>query len=100
MDDHGEDVQSQADRFALVTAAHPPATSSALPYCMTAMETACGWVTGGSSGSVPGGAVLSRSPLEGLENAILPALVRAPCVVEFSGGRDSSVVLAVACRVA
>jgi hypothetical protein len=35
-----------------------------------------------------------------LEQAILPALLRAPCVVSFSGGRDSSAVLAVAVHVA
>lgn len=31
---------------------------------------------------------------------MLPALLRPPCIVEFSGGRDSSLVLAVASRVA
>ncbi|MDX6400422.1 MAG: hypothetical protein QOF27_1028 [Gaiellaceae bacterium] len=39
-------------------------------------------------------------PLCALERAILPALERAPCVVSFSGGRDSSAVLAVATAVA
>ena len=36
------------------------------------------------------------SPLRALENAVLPALRRPPCLVSFSGGRDSSAVLAVA----
>jgi hypothetical protein len=35
-----------------------------------------------------------------LEAAILPALQRSPCVMTFSGGRDSSAVLAVAVRLA
>jgi asparagine synthase (glutamine-hydrolysing) len=36
------------------------------------------------------------SPLRQLEDAVLPHLQRRPCVVSFSGGRDSSAVLAVA----
>ena len=40
------------------------------------------------------------TPRAGLEAAILPALRRAPCLVSFSGGRDSSAVLAVAVSVA
>jgi len=37
---------------------------------------------------------------EALEEAILPALLRGPCLVSFSGGRDSSGVLAVATALA
>ena len=37
-----------------------------------------------------------RSPRAALESALLPALLEPPCVVAFSGGRDSSCVLAVA----
>lgn len=40
------------------------------------------------------------SPLAALEAAILPALARPPCLVSFSGGRDSSSVLAAATRAA
>jgi asparagine synthase (glutamine-hydrolysing) len=40
------------------------------------------------------------SPVLALETAVLPALRRRACVVSFSGGRDSAVVLAVAARVA
>lgn len=40
------------------------------------------------------------TPLAALERAVLPALLRPPCLVSFSGGRDSSTVLAVATRVA
>jgi len=38
--------------------------------------------------------------LQALEDAVRPALLRPPCVVSFSGGRDSSAVLAVATRLA
>ena len=37
-----------------------------------------------------------REPLAALEDAVLPALERSPCLVAFSGGRDSSSVLAAA----
>ncbi len=39
-------------------------------------------------------------PKQALEEAIRPALERSPCVVSFSGGRDSSAVLAIATRLA
>lgn len=39
-------------------------------------------------------------PLAALEVAIMPALTAPPCLVSFSGGRDSSAVLAVAARAA
>jgi asparagine synthase (glutamine-hydrolysing) len=45
-------------------------------------------------------APVAHSPLVALEQAILPALERPPCLVSFSGGRDSSTVLAAATRVA
>jgi asparagine synthetase B (glutamine-hydrolysing) len=41
-----------------------------------------------------------RSPREALDDAIRPALVRGPCFVTFSGGRDSSAVLAAATALA
>ena len=40
------------------------------------------------------------TPLAALEAAVLPAVARPPCVVTFSGGRDSSLVLAIAAKVA
>ena len=40
------------------------------------------------------------APAAGLEQAILPALQRSPCLVSFSGGRDSSAVLAAAAAIA
>jgi hypothetical protein len=39
-------------------------------------------------------------PLAALERALLPGLRRPPCLVSFSGGRDSSAVLAAAVRAA
>ncbi|MHB8059693.1 MAG: asparagine synthase-related protein [Gaiellaceae bacterium] len=42
----------------------------------------------------------SLTPLAAFEDAIRSALARPPCVVTFSGGRDSSAVLAVAARLA
>jgi hypothetical protein len=41
-----------------------------------------------------------RTPLVALEEAVLPALAQARCLVSFSGGRDSSAVLAAATRAA
>jgi hypothetical protein len=40
------------------------------------------------------------TPLQALEHELLPALLRPPCMVSFSGGRDSSAVLAVAVALA
>jgi asparagine synthase (glutamine-hydrolysing) len=40
------------------------------------------------------------APLAAMEAAILPALERSPCMVSFSGGRDSSAILAIAVRLA
>jgi asparagine synthetase B (glutamine-hydrolysing) len=42
----------------------------------------------------------SLHPLAAFEQALLPALARSPCLVSFSGGRDSSAALATAVRVA
>lgn len=41
-----------------------------------------------------------RSPVAALEAVLLPLLSREPCCVSFSGGRDSSLLLAVATRLA
>lgn len=43
---------------------------------------------------------VAPDPLAALGRAVLPALRRPPCVVSFSGGLDSSLVLAVAVRMA
>jgi asparagine synthetase B (glutamine-hydrolysing) len=64
----------------------------------TALEIA----SGGMYGDYDASATLDHrdrgglAPLAALEEAVVPALRRPPCLVSFSGGRDSSCVLAVA----
>ena len=68
----------------------------------TLLEVAAGRLFGPHAGA-PGIAhsnAAGRDPLAALEDALLPALQRTPCLVAFSGGRDSSAVLAVAARAA
>lgn len=69
---------------------------------LTPFELATGYIAGPANGGrLPLPAVPeSLSPLAAVEDAILPALQRGPCFVSFSGGRDSSTVLAAAVRVA
>jgi asparagine synthase (glutamine-hydrolysing) len=55
--------------------------------------------TPGSDSAAPPEAELI-DPRTALERTITPALRRPPCLVSFSGGRDSSAVLAVATRLA
>jgi asparagine synthase (glutamine-hydrolysing) len=63
------------------------------------LELALGLVLGGDRPAVlPGDG--PADPLAALHAAVRPALRRAPCLVSFSGGRDSSAVLAVAAAVA
>ena len=65
---------------------------------LSALELAGGYV-GGLDASVPHALPSvppGLTPLEALEEAVLPALARARCFVSFSGGRDSSLVLAAA----
>ena len=64
---------------------------------LTPLQVASGLVLGVEPAALPRDA---PSPLDALEAAVLPALKRAPCLVSFSGGRDSSAVLAVATHVA
>jgi asparagine synthase (glutamine-hydrolysing) len=68
----------------------------------TPLEVAAGRMFGGHA-AAPGIAHVDdrgRAPLAALEGAMLPALEKTPCVVAFSGGRDSSSVLAAATRAA
>ncbi|MBB2901998.1 asparagine synthase (glutamine-hydrolyzing) [Kineococcus radiotolerans] len=77
---------------------------------LTPLETTWGMPVGPDPGTAPlslssprpaRGRPGGRSPLRAaVEAVVLPALRRPPCVVSFSGGRDSSTVLAVATAVA
>jgi hypothetical protein len=69
-------------------------------YRMTAREAAWGWVPGVVEVPSPPQPRPHLDPQEALEAAILPALQRQPCLIQFSGGRDSSLVLSVAVRLA
>jgi asparagine synthetase B (glutamine-hydrolysing) len=74
-----------------------PATAAAR---LAPLEVATGIVFGRD----PRGPAFARRsrqrPLDALEQALIPALSRPPCAISFSGGRDSSALLAVAVRVA
>lgn len=66
------------------------------PAPLTPLEVAAGYPIGSDPASI--GLVAGRPrfpPRAALERAIRPALARTPCVVSFSGGRDSSAMLAV-----
>src|SRR5687768_13796753 len=78
-----------------------PAVSTIAPYRPTVLETACGVVYGidANADRLPEESRF-RTAREALEQAVLVGLMRPPCVVSFSGGRDSSAVLAIAAHVA
>lgn len=64
---------------------------------MSPMEVAMGFVPGLDEAVTPGPEGPGhKSPTEVLSALVLAALEHAPCLVEFSGGRDSSLLLAVA----
>jgi hypothetical protein len=70
------------------------------PAALTPLEIASGLVLedGRPRGRLAGPA--GAGPRAALEAAVLPALLRPPCLLSFSGGRDSSAVLALATAVA
>ncbi len=63
------------------------------------LEVACGLVFGEEAGALPL-PTPEGSPRQALEEAVREALSRPPCLVSFSGGRDSAAVLATASHVA
>lgn len=67
-------------------------------YTMDSLEIAGGWVNGYDPVPLPAGP--HESPRNVLDRLLLPHLRRSPCVVAFSGGRDSSVLLAAAVALA
>jgi asparagine synthase (glutamine-hydrolysing) len=68
-------------------------------YLMSPMEIVFGYLLG-HTGSLPRPADRSATPRQALERVVRTALERPPCGVAFSGGRDSSAVLAIATHVA
>lgn len=64
----------------------------------SAVQVAVCWMHGIERGTPMPATV--QSPREALDDAIRPALVDGPCFVTFSGGRDSSAVLAAAADLA
>jgi asparagine synthetase B (glutamine-hydrolysing) len=74
-----------------------PANASAL----TRLELITGWTAGlDERGPDIAEADPRSDPVSALEHALLGAVSNPPCYVAFSGGRDSSVLLALAARVA
>jgi asparagine synthase (glutamine-hydrolysing) len=67
---------------------------------LTALEVASGYLFGTAAKDRRDAAPLQTTPLEALEASTRKALLRPPCLVAFSGGRDSSAILAVAAAVA
>lgn len=66
------------------------------PAGLTALETASGAAIGAQHGGTPPPTGASASPMTVLMDAMRAPLSSGPCVVSFSGGRDSSLVLAAA----
>lgn len=83
-----------------MTTSGPAIPTAGVPrlHLLDPLEVAAGWVFGAAE--EPLGAPCARRPRAVLEDLMLEALRRPPCVVAFSGGRDSSAVLAVATDVA
>ena len=65
-------------------------------YRASSLEMATGWVSGRTTIPRPEPPEAHEHPRRAMERLLLPALQQRPCVVGFSGGRDSSAVLAVA----
>jgi asparagine synthetase B (glutamine-hydrolysing) len=75
-----------------------PAAASDHPLRPTALEIAAGRMFGedGAAAGIAHVEDRGQTPLAALDEALLPALQQDPCLVSFSGGRDSSGVLAAA----
>lgn len=63
---------------------------------LTPIELASGFVCGTIPTSAGASNGSAKTPVAALEDELRPALLRPPCVVAFSGGRDSAAVLAAA----
>jgi asparagine synthetase B (glutamine-hydrolysing) len=75
-------------------------TAVASLYRMSPIEVAAGQVLGRGDPPARRTGSGALEPRAALEAAIMPGLLRPPCLVSFSGGRDSSAVLAVATQLA
>jgi hypothetical protein len=75
-------------------------TNALRALALTRWELAAGTAIGADDASPALAPPGRRTAREALAEAVLPALTRPPCVVSFSGGVDSSAVLALAVRVA
>ena len=69
-------------------------------YQLTALETVAGSPYGVDPVAPPLPAPSGASPRQALERTLLGALERSPCLVTFSGGRDSSTLLALTATLA
>ena len=69
-------------------------------YPLTPLEVASGYVLGTDARAPRFPRRPGEAPIAAFEAAVREALLRPPCAVAFSGGRDSSAVLAVAAAVA
>jgi asparagine synthetase B (glutamine-hydrolysing) len=82
-----------------VTSVHAPEQEPDVGlYTMDPLEIAGGWVNGYDPVSPPGGP--TTTPRRVLDHLLLEHLEKKTCLVAFSGGRDSSVLLAAAVGVA
>ena len=78
-----------------------PRAGMSTPYRLAGLELACGVVLGRGAATMPLAPTTSvATPRAALESVLLEALQRPPCVIGFSGGRDSSGILALAVHVA
>jgi hypothetical protein len=82
-----------------VSGADAPADGSRFRH-LERREFAAGWVPGRGERVELTTSHPTADPITALERLLLPALSRTPCVVGFSGGRDSSLILATALRLA
>jgi Asparagine synthase len=67
---------------------------------LTSTELAAGLAFGCDEGAAIPALPAGQAPREAFSHVLLRALMRPPCVVSFSGGRDSSAILALAISVA
>jgi hypothetical protein len=76
----------------------PRSATSATP--LTRLERAAGVALGIDPLVAPLRPDASRTPVEAFEDVLREALQRTPCMISFSGGRDSSALLAIAVSLA